>query len=97
MKQSLFEAYFGKALDVFNQHVLLECVKTVGLDPTAARHVLESDQFAAAVREDEATYQKDGASSVPAFIINQKYFISGTQEPEVLVKAFQDINAEAAS
>lgn len=96
MKQALFEAYFGKALDVSDHKVLLECVNAVGLDAAAAGQVLESDQFATAVREDEATYQKAGVSSVPAFIINRKYLISGAQEPEVLVKAFEDISAEAA-
>jgi predicted DsbA family dithiol-disulfide isomerase len=96
MKQALFEAYFGKALDVSDPDVLLGCVEILGLDPALARQVLESDQYAAAVREDEAKYQKAGVSSVPAFIINRKYLISGAQEPEVLVKAFQDISAESA-
>lgn len=96
MKQALFEAYFGKALDVSDQSVLLDCVEAVGLDTAAAKTVLESDEFTKAVRDDEATYQKAGVSSVPAFIINRKYLISGAQDPEVLVKAFQDISAEAA-
>ncbi|MBC55254.1 MAG: hypothetical protein CMQ34_15610 [Gammaproteobacteria bacterium] len=96
MKQALFEAYFGKALDVSEQTVLLGCVDDVGLDRAAAKAVLESDQYTSAVRDDEATYQKAGVSSVPAFIINNKYLISGAQEPEVLVKALQDISAEAA-
>ena len=96
MKQALFEAYFGKALDVSDPDVLLGCVEMLGLDPALARQVLESDQYAAAVREDEAKYQKAGVSSVPAFIINRKYLISGAQEPEVLVKAFRDISAESA-
>ena len=96
MKQALFEAYFGKALDVSDQSVLLGCVEAVGLDPAAAKAVLESDQFSTAVRDDEATYQKAGVSSVPAFIVNRKYLISGAQDPEVLVKAFQDISAETA-
>jgi len=48
------------------------------------------------VREDEAKYQKAGVTSVPAFIINSKYLISGAQEPDVLVKTLQDISAEAA-
>jgi len=42
------------------------------------------------VREDEATYQKAGITSVPAFIINSKYLISGAQEPDTLVKALQE-------
>jgi predicted DsbA family dithiol-disulfide isomerase len=96
MKQALFEAYFGKAMDVSDQGVLLSCVETLGLDPAQAKQVLESDQFTTAVREDEAKYQKAGVTSVPAFIINSKYLISGAQEPDVLVKALQDISAEAA-
>jgi len=94
MKQALFDAYFGKAMDVSEQSVLLGCAETLGLDPAKAKQVLESDQYTAAVREDEATYQKAGVTSVPAFIINNKYLISGAQEPETLVKALQDINAE---
>lgn len=94
MKQALFEAYFGKAQDVSDQSVLLACVESVGLDADAARQVLASDQYTTAVREDEAKYQQAGVTSVPAFIINNKYLISGAQEPEVLVKALQDIAAE---
>ena len=71
-------------------------VQTLGLDVEQARQVLESDQYAEAVREDEATYQRAGVSSVPAFIINGKYLISGAQEPAVLVQAFRDISAEMA-
>jgi len=94
MKQALFEAYFGKALDVSDTNVLTDCVESVGLDADAASQVLASDQYTTAVREDEAKYQQAGVTSVPAFIINDKYLISGAQEPEVLVKALQDIAAE---
>ena len=95
MKQALFEAYFGKALNVSDRDVLLGCVETLGLDVVQAGKVLDSDLYADAVRQDEATYQKAGVSSVPAFIVNRKYLISGAQDPEVLVKAMQDISAEA--
>lgn len=93
MKQALFEAYFGKAQDVSDSSVLISCVERVGLDADAARQVLASDQYTKAVRDDEAKYQQAGVSSVPAFIVNNKYLISGAQDPEVLVKAFQDIAA----
>lgn len=95
MKQALFDAYFGKALDVSEHSVLLGCVEALGLDIAQAKRVLESGQYAADVRKDEATYQQAGVSSVPAFIINSKYLISGAQEPETLVQALQDISAES--
>lgn len=95
MKQALFEAYFGKGLNVAEPTVLLDCVEAVGLDLAQAKQVLESDQYANNVREEEATYQQAGVTSVPAYIINNKYLISGAQEPDALVKALREINAES--
>lgn len=91
MKQALFEAYFGRAENVADHDALLRCVKALGLDVTKARDVLESDQYAVAVRKDEATYQRAGVSAVPAFIVNGKYLISGAQEPDTLVQALQEM------
>jgi len=94
MKQALFEAYFGKAEDVSDRHVLLACVESLGLDRARAQQILDSDEFANVVREDEATYQQAGVSAVPAFIVNGKYLISGAQEPDTLVQAFEEISAK---
>lgn len=94
MKQTLFEAYFGRAEDVSDYDVLVRCAEALGLGPEKARDVLESDQYALAVREDEATYQKAGVTAVPAFIINNKYLISGAQEPDTLVQALQEAGAD---
>lgn len=96
MKQALFEVYFGKAMDVSDHAVLLSCVQALGLDPATAKLVLDSDQYADLVREEEATYQQAGVSSVPAFIINNQYLIAGAQEPDALVQALQEIGAESA-
>lgn len=94
MKQALFESYFGRAEDVSDSNVLLDCVERLGLDPVKAREILESDEYANVVREDEATYQQAGVSAVPAFIVNGKYLISGAQEPDTLVQAFEEISAK---
>ena len=94
LKKALFEAYFGEAQDVSDHEVLASCVEAAGLDVSEARDVLASDQYAQAVREDEATYQQAGVSAVPAFVVNNRYLISGAQEPETLIKAFQEIASE---
>lgn len=36
-----------------------------------------------------------GVSAVPAFIVNNRYLISGAQEPETLVNAFREIASES--
>jgi len=91
MKKALFEAYFGRAENVTDHDVLLKCVEVLGLDVTEARKVLDSEQYARVVREEEARYQKAGVSAVPAYIINGQYLISGAQEPDTLVQALQEI------
>ncbi|PXX89642.1 DsbA family oxidoreductase [Marinobacter vulgaris] len=95
MKMAFFEAYFGRAENISNPDVLVHCVETIGLDGDEAREILASDQYADAVRQDEARYQQAGVSAVPAFIINGKYLVSGAQEPETLTKAFREITEAA--
>ena len=100
MKQALFDAYFGEAKNVSDKDVLLEAVRAVGLDAAEAEQVLDSDRFADIVRADEAKWQQAGISSVPAFVINGRYLISGAQEPDYLVQALREIvrqDAEGAS
>lgn len=96
LKLALFEAYFGRAEQVSEPQVLLHCVEAAGLDVDAAEQVLVSTQFADDVRAEEAAYQQAGISSVPAFVINQRYLISGAQEPAQLAETLQQIAAEAA-
>jgi predicted DsbA family dithiol-disulfide isomerase len=94
MKQAFFEAYFGRAENISDTDVLVSCAESAGLDGGEARAILSSDQYADAVREDEAKYQQAGVSAVPAYIINQTYLVSGAQEPETLIQAFREIAAE---
>lgn len=94
MKKALFEAYFGRAEPVSDPGVLLRCAEAAGLEAEGARAVLDSDRYAQMVRDDEAKYQQAGVSAVPAFVINNKYLISGAQEPESLVQTIREIAAE---
>lgn len=95
VKQAFFEVYFGEAKNISDQGVLLSCVESIGLDPIKAKQVLESDQYADRVREEEATYQQAGVTSVPAFIINNKHLISGAQEPKTFVEILREISEKA--
>ena len=96
MKLALFEAYFGEAKDVSDAAVLANCAEQAGLDKTQAERILASDDYADSVTEDIAQYQQAGISSVPAFIINNRYLISGAQEPAQLAASLQQIADEMA-
>jgi len=94
MKQAFFEAYFGRAENIAQADVLVQCVEEIGLNGSEAREILTSNRYADDVRQDEAKYQQAGVSAVPAYIVNGKYLISGAQEPETLIKALREIAAE---
>ncbi|MBE8715904.1 DsbA family oxidoreductase [Cellvibrio polysaccharolyticus] len=97
MEKALFEAYFGHNAQIADPDVLADYAGRAGLDSAEARKVLLSDQYATDVRQDEARWQQAGIHSVPAFVINNQYLISGAQEPETLVEGLRNIANEAAS
>lgn len=95
LKLALFQAYFGQGVSVNEEAELLACVRGVGLSEEAARAVLQSAEFTEQVRQEQAFYQQAGVNSVPAFIINNRYLISGAQDPATLAQALSQIAAEA--
>lgn len=74
--------------------VLLAAVAQANLDVVRARAILAGDEFAQAVRDQEAFYQANGIRSVPAVIINERHLISGGQPVDVFEQALRDIAAQ---
>ena len=97
LKLALFDLYFQQAGDPSNQSQLLDCVKAVGLNVEQAQEILSTDKYAKEVRAEQQLNQQQGISSVPAFIFNKKYLVSGGQPKEVFVNAIEELNKEAAS
>lgn len=91
LKMALFDAYFSAGDSVASHDVLLRVAVDVGLDGVAAARILAGDTYAAEVREREQFYQRQGISSVPAIIINQRHLISGGQAPDVFEQALRQI------
>ena len=96
LKEALFKAYFTDGESPGSHDVLLKLVAEVGLDAVRAADILNSDDYAAEVREREQFYQSQGIHSVPAIIINDKHLISGGQPVEVFEQALRQI-AQSAS
>ena len=84
------------AAQVLNELVDRSGPLIAGLDEARARAVLQSNEYAAAVREREAFYQGQGIHSVPAVIINDRHLIQGGQPAEVFEQALRQIAAQQA-
>lgn len=91
---SLFAAFFGDNLELNNRDVLVKIAVEAGLDKDEVENVLAGDAFADEVKRDEADAQAFGIKSVPFFVINNKYSISGAQQEEFFVGALGKVLAE---
>ena len=96
LKHALLRAYHGEGRNPGTHDVLVELAGEVGLDPLHAKAILETDEYAAEVRERERHWQQLGIHSVPAVIVNDRHLISGGQPPEVFERALRQIAAETA-
>jgi predicted DsbA family dithiol-disulfide isomerase len=81
----LFAAYFTDGKLLSDHQVLCDAAAEAGLDPAAARAVLESDAFAAEVRADEEAARELDITGVPHFAINGKWAVPGAQDVETLL------------
>lgn len=95
LKEALFTAYFTSGQSPGSHDVLVRVAGDVGLDRAKAKAILDSDEFAADVREREQFYLNQGIHSVPAVIINARHLISGGQPVEVFEQALRQIAAQS--
>ena len=96
LKHALLRAYFSEGRNVSDREALLAIVAATGLDAERARTVLETDEYAAEVRDAEQFFQRNGITGVPAVIIDRKHLVSGGQPVEVFERALREIAAAKA-
>ncbi len=93
MELGLFDAYFTEGKDPSDPEVLSTVAEAAGLDGNMARDIATSDQYTQEVRAEQQHFTSLGIQAVPAFIVEDKYLISGAQDSTVFVKALKEIAA----
>ena len=96
LKLAFFEAHFTDLKYLNQLDTLLDVVASVGLDKDTARNILQSDQYAQEVSQEQDQFKQLGITSVPTFIINDKYAITGGQPSDSFIQAFKQISQEQA-
>lgn len=91
LKLALFTAYFTDGKNPSDPTTLIDIVEKVGLDPSRAKQILESGEFAQEVREREQFYLNNGIHAVPSVIINNRHLIQGGQPPEIFERALREL------
>ena len=82
--EALFSAHFTDGLDIGNAASLALIAGACGLDRTAVRAFLASEQEADAVHADNLRAHRLGINGVPCFVVAGHHAIAGAQEPEVI-------------
>ena len=89
LKERLFRAYFCEGQMLNDHDTLTRLASEVGLNPEAARAVLQSNAYGQEVREDEKEARSLGIGGVPFFVIADKFGVSGAQPPEILLDVLE--------
>lgn len=97
LKKALLVACHGQSQAMESDEVLLTAAAQAGLDLPRAKAILASEEFATEVRQAEAFYSRQGVSSVPAVIINDRHLISGGQPVAVFEQALRQIAAQQSA
>ena len=81
-EERLFHAYFTEGKDFGNHEVLVGLGMDIGLQENEIRAALDSEDFSKKVESDIKEAEALGIRSVPFFVFDRKYAISGAQPPE---------------
>lgn len=86
--EALFRAYFTEGRDIGNRQVLIDVVADAGLNRDKAEGELNSDEGLEAIKEAGELSQRHRVDGVPFFIVNDTITLSGAQQPETFLEAF---------
>jgi len=87
----LFSSYFEKGRRVSGVEDLVPLAIEAGLDGEGARAALETEVYAGGVEDDIAQAQAYGITSVPFFVFNSKYGVSGAQETAAFLEVLEEL------
>ena len=91
LQMALFSAHFTDNQPLNEHATLIKIVDSLDLDIASAKDILDSDAYAEQVRAEQKLSREKGISSVPTFIINNKYSIAGGQTADTFKQLLTEI------
>lgn len=89
MEEALFIANFLDGKNIDDEETLIHIGKSVGFTEEEIKNAFVSDDLAYLVKQDMQLASQLGISAVPFFVLNDKYGISGAQQPELFLEALE--------
>jgi predicted DsbA family dithiol-disulfide isomerase len=94
LAERLFSAHFELGEDIGSAEVLVECARSAGLDPTAAKDFLASGAERDAIAQMDELSRQGGIAGVPYFVFDRRYALAGAQEPAAFLPLFDALAAD---
>jgi predicted DsbA family dithiol-disulfide isomerase len=91
--EAVFKAFWTDGSDISEPAVLEQIMAVIGLDFNAALLGVKSGEYERRFEDAKALSRKLGITAVPAFIIDDKYLISGAQPVEVFRQVFRETSS----
>jgi predicted DsbA family dithiol-disulfide isomerase len=91
MVDSLFQGYFEEGEDIGSLSVLAKLAERAGLK---AEPFLRGQDGTAEVKAEESAGHQLGIRSVPYFLLNGTYALSGAQPPDRFVEALKKVEVD---
>jgi predicted DsbA family dithiol-disulfide isomerase len=88
--QAVFRAFWANSRDISASSVLEEIVTDIGLDFAASLEGVNSGEYDRRFAEAGGLARRLGINAVPAFIVDDKYLISGAQPVENFRRMLQE-------
>jgi predicted DsbA family dithiol-disulfide isomerase len=89
--ESLFQGYFTEGADIGSMSVLGQLAGRAGLDVAAVESFLHSEDGIAEVKAEEVAGRRLDIRSVPYFLLNGTYALSGAQPSDQFVAALKQV------
>ncbi len=94
MKERLLKAYFVDGRHVGRIEDLADLAAEIGFDRAEVVRVLTENTFLADVKQDVAQAEAYGIQGVPFFVCDEKYGVSGAQDPATFVNVLTQVESE---
>lgn len=86
--EGLFKAYFVEGRDIGNRDVLATVAGAAGLDVTAIRARLDTDEDRTTIEAEIHTARTGGVTGVPDFVVGRRFRLPGAQDSAYFTRAF---------
>jgi predicted DsbA family dithiol-disulfide isomerase len=95
--EAFFKAYFTDGVDLSKQENIITVAVNAGLKKEKVEQRLGNDNARIKIELIEKEVQKLGITGVPFYILNNKYGISGAQNPESFINIFNELATASIS